>query len=419
MKKLKRLKSGGIWGEVASMAIKREKSKAVSSFGDDCVTGLTYGRLIRDAVSLAETICDTQPSAVLLHGGGAAEVALAILSASLAELPLILCGKDSPGAAIDRTLAACGSVFAISDTLSNRSMDRSEMRAAIEGREGRADGLLSQFRGNGFFISFLDRDRLDSYGEEAFLHSAGQYAVMSALTDKDVCLSDLPPSSPSGLICALLAPLISGGEAAFMSECEELESAARQIRPTQLLCREKTAIGALGIIKRNERGAIAKPVLFSPKRRSFSELIGEESAFARKRRLYAGRLMRLGGSLRRITVTDRLAPIAEDMLSEVGIVTGRLLSADGCPFVGLRTSLSGGHGWCLPKGLFADMCAVEGGGVGLLTLSGVGICIPSDKPIRRGCVPGEFRLDGWEGLSLVTDLRGYVLPNGQICLKNN
>ena len=406
-----------IFSLIAAKASKNGRACALGVCSEGCVSGITYEKLVNDSVALARIISRRYPSAVLLHGGKAHETLLILLAASLLELPLILCSERSDSEAIGATVKSCGSIFSVSESLKDRDIALSQLTAAVEGGYSELQTRLPDFRGSGFLLSFFSKDRLDSYSEDSLLHSAYELGILSSYDRSDVTLSDLDPLSPEGIVCALLAPLITGGTAVFMKRGRDIEPYARIVRPTRLLCGAETATKALSAVRREERGSAALPIVYSHPKSGIFRLLGERASLAQRRRLYSGRLMRLGGRLRHITLTDDPKMSLAQSFSELGIVTGSILSTDGCPFVGLKNIFSQSGSWRLPRGLFADVCGVGKGGVGRLTLSGRGLCLPYDDPVKRGCIPGRFRLDDTDGLSLVTDFCGYVLPNGNICLK--
>ena len=407
----------GIFAHIAATASKRGARGALGLCEGGCVTGITYERLVGDSMALAGLISERSPAAVLLHGGNAREAALFLLASSLLEIPLILCSENAKVDAIEATVNACGALFSVSEVLKGRDLALSELSAAIEVGRSEFRVRMPDFRGSGFLLSFFSERGLESYSEDSVLHLACEYGMLSSYVRSDVTLSDLAPLSPEGVVCALLAPLLTGGTAAFIRMSEEVEAYSRIVRPTRLLCGAETASGAIAAVKREERGGAALPIVYSPKKRGIFAIFGKKATLAKRRRLYSGRLMRLGGRLRHVTLTDDTKMRSAQSFSELGIVTGSLLSTYGCPFVGIRTVFSPLGAWRLPGGLFADVCGVGKGGVGRLTLSGRGLCISSDNPIKRGCIPGSFRLDDTDGLSLVTDFCGYVLPNGNICVK--
>ena len=111
---------------------KSTKNIAVMILEDDCVVGVTYEKLVNDALSLAHRIEKKGYSAILVHGGGGYEVALTLLAACVSGLPIILCDESADTAAIEGMLSECGTVFSISDKLSRSDMDFSELRTAVE-----------------------------------------------------------------------------------------------------------------------------------------------------------------------------------------------------------------------------------------------------------------------------------------------
>ena len=403
-----------IFSAVALTAAKKGNSKAIGVYTDGCVVWITYEELINSALILADTVAEQARSALLLHGGGAYETTLMLLVSSLLGSPLILCARDADASAIDSVIMGCEGIFTVSDSLSARNMDLSELSATTlcykettSARPRPSAGAL---------ISFLGAGRLDSYGEADLLHSAQHFALMSATCSGEVVLSDISPFSPEGVVCALLATLISGGTVLCVDNPEQLDACLRLAHPTRLFG-NNAAERALDIVQKEERGALAMPVIFSPKRKDNIGLWIGRAALARKRRLYSGRLQRLGGRLRGVYVLGEERDIY-DKFADLGIMTYSVLSTVGCPFVGLKSYFEDPSSWRLPKDLFADVCHVGRGGIGRITLSGLGPFIPAMPPVLLGSTPGRFRLDSTDGLSFVTDLRGYVLPNGNICLQN-
>jgi hypothetical protein len=158
------------------------------------------------------------------------------------------------------------------------------------------------------------------------------------------------------------------------------------------------------------------PTPFKPKRRNVLDLLPASTRLAGRRRLLARRILRLGGVLRSVCVTDD-DPRLADRLADFGIPTHALLSVRCCPFAGLKSFVTDPTSWHPPEGLYADVCSVGKGGVGRITLSGSGTAIPDPAPKWLCESPHSFRLDRTDGLSLVTDLQGYILPNGNFRLK--
>lgn len=408
----------GIFSAVSAYArTGYEKSRAVAVFDGDCAIGATYGGLIEDSLSLSRIIRDRGSAALLLHGADAYEVAISLVAASLLGLPVILCSENADPRAIDLMLAEYKSVFAVSDSLEGRSADLSELHAAIKSELSSTDGVFFDRTGETATVSFFSESRLDSYGETELLHLAREFSLMSGIQRGEASLSDVDPSSPDGVVCSLIAPLISGCAATFMREDDSIECAGRYIRPTRLICSPEAAARALSTVTDTESGDIALPVPWKPRRRDISTALEEAAVLARRRRLNARRLMRLGGEVRRVTVIGEVDAPLSDGFADLGIMTESALRADGCPFAGLRRELWSERSWKLPRGMVADICDVGRGGVGRLTLAGRGICIPYGEPTLRGCEPGKFRFDECDGISLVTHLWGYVLQNGNICVK--
>lgn len=412
---------GGIFYSVRSALKRRSARTALGECLGECAVKYTYGRLMEDAEAFASLM--PIKGGTLLCGGGAYETAVALLAASFRGKSLTLCSEPLPTAALESLLDGEGYGLVISSVKPRglgdgvRLVDLSGFSAAVAGALASPDRMNAP-RGDGFVLTFITGERVESYTEESLTFSAGAFADMTSMGQRDVTLCDAHPCSAFGTVCSLLPSLLSGGCVLFCNDEARLWEYMRLTHPTRLCGSEKTARAALEVIEREGPDALALPVTARRiGRKGIVELMGEKSLLAMRRRLSAPRIMRLGGNLRYVAIFGIPRRELEMGFGYHGIVTASVLSGEGYPFAALRESFPKHRCWTLPLGMLADICDVGGGGVGRITLSGGGLRRLADEPLPGGCVPLRFRLDGWDGLSLVTDLRGFVLPNGNIFVR--
>jgi len=410
----------GIFSETLKWKKRRSGECAIGECRDGCAVRYTYGRLLEDA----EAFSHFMPACgrgTMLVGGDAYEIAVTVLAASATSCRLILCDPKLHEAAVEKLLGNEMPELVISSGKPPLWMDKSSRHFDALAFSAIVTGEISGgYRdckncGEGFVLSFLTEKGIESYTEETLMFLTGMLADMTSFGRRETVMCDAEPYSSTGLICTALTSILRGGCGVFLKDKSKTEEYMHLVRPSRLHCSTETAHTALAVLKRCETGALAMPAVTTKRRGGGSfVLVWERTALSMRRRLSASRIMRLGGSLRYVALFGSFEERVCRELADFGIVSAGVLSGYGYPFAALRKWYDRNRYWTLPRGMLADICDVKRGGKGRIILSGEGLRMLSGEPILRGCVPGRYRFDGWEGLSLVTDLYGFVLPKGNI-----
>lgn len=391
---------------------------AIGICDEDCVFSSTYPRIRDDTTALACLVAEAEAEQIFLCGGNAIQVALAILVASLLSLPLTLAHCEAEGDRPTPFKRSDGRILVIAPSSYLKLCDKQDtfidlngFSAAVEGARSRSDPHTAKC-GKGFSLTFAASESngttaCECYDESSLIFSARAFAELSSLSTGEVTLCDLSPTTPSGAVCGLLSCLLSGGYFVSCPPPCRVSEYCPTVRPHRLLCTRAGAYEASALLQ--DGCSPSLPIPFTPMRREWRRI-------TRLRRLASSRLMLLGGELRQVTLLGGAPPYIVSIFASSGVLCDSLLSCPSCPTAALRSYLTDRF-WRVPNGILADMCAVESGGRGIITLSGHGISMPPQRSDIGGRTPGCFRSDEWQGVALVTDLYGFVTPKGQISVE--
>lgn len=383
---------------------------------DDCIIGYSYKRLCEDAAALSFLISESGAKKIYIKSRRAYELALSLLCASAMGLPLTVLSADISSYTIIDIISEENNGFFICSHSSdidaqrlevNAYMYTDEFAAKISGARSSMKDFHPLHSGQEFSVTFLSENASYCYSESSVLFSARSFAEMSAIVSTDRTLCDIDPRSPEGFICGLVACLVTGSTVTFCSEDYSFIKCASLSHPTRIFCTRGASVLAAAVL--GSGSPITSPVPF--KKHKPSDTLFTKHAISRQRRLAASNLMRLGGDIRQVTVLGNCSIYTAGTLADNGILSSSLLSSPGCPFLALRLCFSKSP-WIPPKGSIIDICDVQKSGIGKITVSSAAICLMSHEPILHGNIPGSFRLDHLDGISLVTDLFGYICPDG-------
>ena len=389
-------------GEPRSLfdAIERhlKNRKKHNAIGETCGIGFvfyTYERLINDAMGAAILMSElAEPSDPITVGASAYDTAVMILAASVLSRSIII---SDPG----ESLTFNGIVITNKNTYSPRFISPSELRTLIAGVLSRGTPALPTCERGNAEISFRAGGQSDTYSERAALLSAAAFNAGCAIAKNDRLISLFTPSSPEGLFCGILAPLIAGSSSAVCADARSTVRYMRSLSPTKLFCPTEVA------------GAILLKILRIKKkfpRTSYSHSPLDTT------RLWINRLSHprisylLGGRLRALIVAGEIPEGSANALFSFGIYSIMMRSVRGLSPALFRYAGDRIGKWSLPLGADADMRNVQKGGVGNLVLSSEGV--------RMGESVGHTYAENEKlsKTSLITPLKCFIMKNGGVFL---
>lgn len=366
------------------------RSAIGESLDGSSVITFSYQRLISDADAAAILISELSQkgSPISLHGGSSYDSAVIFLACSSLKRRLII----SDG---------LEDVMLLTDPQGEPiSIDLNELRALISGVLARGVPAAPRADGEEMKIVFYDSLRGERcFSESAAVLSASELAASCRLSAKDTLLFTLPLHSPEGFFGGVLAPLLCG---ACTVCCPSERSVIRDLkltRSTVILCSPRLTLA----IKKKLSNLCRLPIhVFSKK----SALNGGATLIkyfcaaeiACRRLLMARVRVSVGGRLRALVSLSEISDDSARALMFFGIECVMVLSTSACIPAAFRYGDDRRRVWTPPRDTVADICDVQRGGIGRITISSPRLC--------------EGSRDG----TAVTELVGFITKNGEICL---
>ena len=384
-----------IWDEVYKRAEKGSERPAIGEKSGYGFVFYSYGRLISDAHGLALALSElTDPADPITVGASAFDTATVILAASLISRSVII-SDLSDGMTFN------GLIITDKNTFSPKFISPEELRTLIAGALSGSSSSPSPHGKEEIEITFRSNGGSVTYSESAAILSALAFKTGCGLRKGDRLMSLIHPSTESGLLSGLLAPLLCSATSAVCINAKSTVRYMRSISPTKLFCPREVAsaiiLKLLRIKKKHPRTHSSVPSL------SIEPMLLWLCRLSHPRISYL-----LGGRLRTIISTDEISPLSARVFFSFGIYSITVRSVKGLTPTLFHYGEDPRGVWKLPVGSTADMCNVQKGGVGSLVIKAPHV--RKGIPLPNTYLPGEMP----DSSSLVTPLCGFVMKNGRV-----
>lgn len=387
-----------IWEAAEARSKKRGRKNAVGETREGGTVFWSYEKLISDSFAAAAFLMERtdEKASVTLSGLGAYYTAVFIIAASRLGYSLSIAESGTRGIFVDSRQA--------------EFVAEEEIRPVLTGILAPVSLPSLPPKAGESFITFLSDDGQDiTYSESAALLAAEAFAEGCAMSHKDRLMYLISETTPEGIFCGILAPIIKGATSVKCNDPRNMLRHMKLISPTKLFCPTRIAWALLLKLLRIKK--LPDRALKLPRGGDTLKNLYDPTLVLCRRLTQPRITYALGGRLRSVITDSALSPRRCRAFLAFGIFAIGVYSEKGLVSALFHYGGDRAEVWRLPSGSRADICHVQRNGVGRVLLFSP--AIREGESTDSTYVPLEKHFDSSD-TALVSRMNGFILRDGSV-----